>query len=265
MLARENFMKNHNVPILLSLCATCTAMLVTPIGAYAQTPPESPIAPNEDPEAMLKKACDTLRTKQAFTVDVNITYDNVLDSGEKVQYSAFQQLWVNRPNQLRADYSGDERHNSFYYDGKTFSLLQKKTNVYATRPAPATIDAAIAEIEEKYDVTIPLSKLVISDPCKEITPNIKQSTYVGFNMVNRVPSYHFLFNGEDKDFQIWISDTAEPLPQKILITYKNLPGSPQYTAVLSNWNFKPQIPADAFTFTPPAGTAKIDFLPSSAN
>jgi hypothetical protein len=134
--------------------------------------------------------------------------------------------------------------------------------LYATRPAPANIDAAIAEIEEKYDVTIPLSKLVVSDPCKEITPNIKKSTYIGFDMVNRVPSYHFLFNGEDKDFQVWISDDAEPTPQKILITYKKLPGSPQYTAVLSNWNFNPQIPANAFNFTPPAGTGKIDFLPS---
>jgi hypothetical protein len=265
MLAQENFMKNHNIPILLSLCATCTAMLATPIGAYAQTPPESPIAPNEEAEATLKKACDTLRNKQAFTVDVDITYDSVLDTGAKVQYSSFQQVWVKRPNQLRADYTGDERYHSFYYDGKTFSLLSKKVNLYSTKEAPATIDEAIAELEEKYDLTIPLSKLFISDPCKEIAPNIKQSTYIGFDMVNRVPSYHFLFNGEDTDFQVWISNDAEPVPKKILITYKNLPGSPQYSAVLSNWNFKPQIPANAFNFTPPAGTGKIDFLPSGIN
>jgi hypothetical protein len=259
---QENFMKPHNVRILMSLCVAWIATLEAPFRLYAQTPPESPITPNDEPEVTLKKACDTLRTKQAFTVDVDITYDNVLESGEKVQYSAFQQLSVKRPNQLRADYTGDERYNSFYYDGKTFSLLQKKTNLYATRPAPATIDAAIAEIEEKYDVTIPLSKLVVSDPCQEITPNIKKSTYIGFDMVSRVPSYHFLFTGEDKDFQIWISDDAEPVPQKILITYKKLPGSPQYTAILSNWNFNPQIPANAFNFTPPTGTGKIDFLPS---
>lgn len=187
----------------------------------------------------------------------------MLDSGSKVQYSAFQQLSVKRPNQLRSDYTGDERHNNFYYDGKTFSLLAKKTNLYATRPAPATIDAAIAEIEEKYDVTIPLSNLLVSDPCQTITPSIKKSTYIGFDMVNRVPSYHFLFNGEEKDFQVWISDDAkQPVPQKIVITYKNLPSSPQYTAILSNWNFNPQISADTFSFTPPTGTGKIEFLPS---
>jgi hypothetical protein len=259
---KENLMKIQNVRILMSLFVACLATLAIPIKAFAQTPPESPISPNEEAEVTLKKACDTLRTKQAFTVDVDITYDNVLDSGEKVQYSAYQQLWVKRPNQLRADYTGDERYNSFYYDGKTFSLLQKKVNLYATRPAPANIDAAIAEIEEKYDVTIPLSNLLVSDPCKSITPNIKKSTYIGFDMVNRVPSYHFLFTEADKDFQVWINDDAEPVPQKIVITYKALPGAPQYTAILSNWNFKPQIPANTFNFTPPAGTGKIEFLPS---
>lgn len=259
---KEHPMKSQNVRILISLFVACMATFAIPIKTFAQTAPESPIFPNEEAEAILKKACNTLRTKQAFTVDVDITYDNVLDSGEKVQYSAFQQLSVKRPNQLRSDYTGDERHNSFYYDGKTFSLLQKKTNLYATRPAPATIDAAIAEIEEKYDVTIPLSNLLVSDPCKEITPKIEKSTYVGFDMVNRVPSYHFLFNGKDKDFQVWISDDDEPVLQKIVITYKDLPGAPQYTAILSNWNFKPQIPADTFSFTPPAGTGKIEFLPS---
>jgi hypothetical protein len=261
-LMQEKFMKTQNIRILMSLCVAGIATLVAPVGIYAQTPPESPITPNEEAEATLKKACDTLRAKQAFTVDVDITYDNVLDSGEKVQYSAFQLLSVKRPNQIRSDYTGDERHNSFYYDGKTFSLLAKKTNLYATRPAPATIDAAIAEIDEKYDVAIPLSNLIVSDPCKQITPRIEKSTYVGFNMVNRVPSYHFLFTEKDKDFQIWISDEAEPVPQKIVITYKDLPGAPQYTAILSNWNFKPSISADTFNFTPPTGTGKIEFLPS---
>lgn len=259
---KENLMKIQNVRILMSLFVAWIATLAAPIGIYAQIPPESPIVPSEEPVVTLKKACDSLRTKQAFTVDIDITYDNMLDSGEKVQYSAFQQLSVKRPNQLRADYTGDERYNSFYYDGKTFSLLQKKTNLYATRPAPANIDTAIAELEEKYDVTIPLSKLVMSDPCAEIIPNIKNSTYIGFNLVNRVPSYHFVFSGEDNDYQIWISDDAEPVPQKILITYKKLPGSPQYTAILSNWNFRPQIAAEVFNFTPPAGMGKIDFLPS---
>jgi hypothetical protein len=69
----------------------------------------------------------------------------------------------------------------------------------------------------------------------------------------------------EKDFQIWISDETEPAPQKVVITYKTLPGAPQYTAVFSNWNFNPRIATDTFTFSPPAGAGKIDFLPPEAD
>ena len=256
-------MKIQNARILLLLFTACMAALATPTRTVAKTPPESPIFPKEEPEAILKKACNTLSATQAFTVDVDVTYDNVLDSGEKVQYSAFQQLWVKRPNQIKADYTGDERSTTFYYDGKNFTLLAKKSNLYATKPAPATINAAIAAVEEKYDITFPLANLFISDPCKEIIPKIDGSKYIGFDMVNRVPSYHLLFTEEDKDFQVWIDDDDdEPEIQKIVITYKKLPGAPQYTAILSNWNYKPQIPADTFNFRPPAGAGKIEFLPS---
>ncbi len=234
--------------------------MVFPGVCAAQLPPESPVFPELEPEEVLKQACNTLRSKQSFTVDVDITYDNVLDSGEKVQYSAFQQLWMRRPNQLKTEYIGDERNTSFYYDGKTFTLLARKLNLYATKPAPPTLDEAIANFEEKYNVSIPLSNLLVSDPCKNIIPKIQKSTYLGFNLANGGPAYHFLFTGKDIDFQIWISDDAEPIPQKVVLTFKNLPSEPQYVAVLSNWNFNPEIPDDTFQFKPPSGAGAIDFL-----
>jgi hypothetical protein len=259
---KEDFMKSLNVPILISVFATCLAALAIPIKSLAQVSPESPPFPKEDALEILKKACNALTAKSAFTVDVDINYDNVLGSDAKVQYSAFQQITVKRPNQLKADYSGDERNTILFYDGKTFTILAKKLNLYATGPAPASIDAAIARIEQKYDISIPLSDLLVSDPCKKIIPNIKNSLYVGFNMVDRVPSYHFLFAGKENDFQLWISDDPEPVLQKVVITFRDLPGAPQYSAILSNWNFNPQITENTFKFIPPVGAGKIEFLPS---
>jgi hypothetical protein len=255
-------MKSQNVRFVISLITAFTATLGIPIKTFAQVSPQSPTFPTEDAQAILKKACSILTAKSAFTVDIDINYDNVLDSGSKVQYSAFQQLSLKRPNQLKADYTGDQRNTTFYYDGKTFTILDKKLNLYATSPAPATIDATIAKIEEKYNITIPLSDLLVSDPCQKIIPNIKDYLYVGFDMVNRVPSYHFLFAGKENDFQLWISNAPEPVLQKVVITYRDLPSEPQFTAILTNWNFNPQISDSTFKFIPPVGAGKIEFLPS---
>ena len=51
------------------------------------------------------------------------------------------------------------------------------------------------------------------------------------------------------------------MPRKIVITFKESPGHPQYTAFLSNWNLSADIPESAFAFTPPAGSKQVEFAP----
>ena len=65
---------------------------------------------------------------------------------------------------------------------------------------------------------------------------------------------------EDIDWQIWIEEGERLLPRKLTITYKKLPGSPQYTAVLSDWNFSVSLEDGEFIFNPPADAERIEFL-----
>lgn len=74
----------------------------------------------------------------------------MLDSGGKVQYSAYQKVWVQKPNRLRSDYVGDLRTTRFYYDGKSFTLYAPNLNYYSTKAAPATLDAVLDQVEDKY-------------------------------------------------------------------------------------------------------------------
>lgn len=250
--------------ILVSSLVACTIPLLTISKVLTQTPATSPNLPStglKTTDRMLNQVCNFLKNRKYFTVEMDITYDNVLDSGAKVQYSAHQRVWVNKPNQLRSDYRGDERNTNFYYDGKSFTLHTTDLNLYATKTAPPTIDEAVKNVDLNYGFTIPMSNLFVSEPCAAITSDIQDSVFVGSNMVNRVPGYHILFTGEERDWQIWVSKGQQPLPMKVVIVYKNLPGAPQYTAVLSRWNFISEIPEDTFTFEPPVGAIGIEFLP----
>ncbi len=56
---------------------------------------------------------------------------------------------------------------------------------------------------------------------------------------------------DDIDWQIWIEIGKRQIPRKLVITYKNLPGQPQFIAILRDWvidkpitnfAFKPDIP-----------------------
>ena len=47
---------------------------------------------------------------------------------------------VSRPNKLHAERKGDLIDQTFYYDGKTLTLYNPSDKVYATEPAPGTIE-----------------------------------------------------------------------------------------------------------------------------
>ena len=67
------------------------------------------------------------------------------------------------------------------------------------------------------------------------------------------------------DFQVWVAQGEQPLPRRIVISYKDEAGQPQFWADLSDWNLSPEISDALFTFTPPAGANRIQFLAEIGN
>jgi hypothetical protein len=79
-----------------------------------------------------------------------------------------------------------------------------------------------------------------------------------------VPVHHLAFRTPSIDFQVWVQDGDKPLPRKYVITTKWMTGAPQNGVELTDWNLAPRIDDTVFTFTPPAGARKIDFLRAGA-
>src|SRR6266511_3777102 len=71
----------------------------------------------------LAKMGEYLRTLKTFSVTCDITIDEVLLSGQKIQVSGANTLTVRRPDRLKATMKQDETDidAEFYYDGKTFT------------------------------------------------------------------------------------------------------------------------------------------------
>lgn len=211
-------------------------------------------------EELLTQVCDFLKSKQSLSVEMDITYDHLLESGAKVQYSGYQQVWAQKPNMIRTNYVGDQGNRSFYYNGKTFTLFSPSLKVFATKEAPANLDELVNSIQEKYGFTIPMSNLFINNPCDVIQTFTEEPLYLGSNLVNRVETDHLLLITDDWEGQLWITQDNPPLIRKAIITYKNLPNSPQYTVLFSNWNFETSISQDLFNFTPAEDNFKIEML-----
>lgn len=226
-------------------------------GSYAQVS-SSRIPARAD--QVLREMSEYLASAEEFGFRADITYDAETANGRKWQYGGTSHIALRRPNQLHVEFDGDERRRSVVIDGRTFSFHDRVNGVYATTDVPSPIDAAIDHVFELYGFSVPIADLVYSNPHRTLIENVQSGFVVGRHTVDGAPCHHLAFSQETIDWQIWIEDGPRPVPRKLVITYKTEPGSPQYVARLSEWDFAPRFSDHYFEFDPPPGAAEMEFL-----
>lgn len=227
---------------------------------------DAAVAPKVEPEALhlLDSAAAYLKSQSSFSFGADIRYDDVQASGIKYQLHATATYDVVRPGNLFVSYTSDRRAANFYSDGKTFVFFDRTANVYGTTAASNDNGATLNAIFAKYDFTVPLDDLVSNDPVKSLGSKLQSGYDLGSSSVDGVATHHLLFTQADINWQIWIDDGATPLIRELSVTYKKLPGQPEYTATFHDWKFAP-IDASVFSFTPPKEAVHVDFVAISKN
>ena len=222
------------------------------------------VAPEPEPLQVLQKMCDFLKSQQQFTYKAEVADDQVYAGGKKLQYGIDMETFVRRPDRLRVNAEGDLVDKQFYFDGKTITLYDKNDNVYGTLEVPPDIESALEKASKEFGVRVALTDLASPQLCEHIGKKVKHSLYVGLHKVRGVPCHHLAFDGDEAQLQVWIDAGDKPVPLKTVLNHKSLPGSPQWTAYLSDWNFSPQLNDNLFAFNPPQGAEKIKFIPVQA-
>jgi hypothetical protein len=224
------------------------------------TPATADAKPVIDPQAdeLLRRMGDYLAQAQFFSVNAEIWQDVQLASGQRVQAGRTVDLQVRRPNRLHAEVRSTRRNRGLFYDGKSITLVNRVQNFYGSIPAPGTLDEALDVACDRFGITMPLEDLIVSDPYQSAIHKIVSGTDIGPVTVLGVPCEHLAFSLGMVDWQIWLEAGAKPVPRKIVITYKDEDGTPQYTAIFSNWDFETKLPDFLFNFEPSSGAVKID-------
>jgi hypothetical protein len=252
--------------------ALAAAGLAGPPPALAQTRSQaadvpSPPAAKEEParfvgqraDRLLRQMADYLRAQPRFTVEAELLFDEVLPSGQKLQLAGTAGIAPSRPAGLYAEQVSDLGGRRFWYDGKRVTLLDPDTGFYAAADAAPTVDGMLAGLVQQLGFSPPLADFLGSDPYGTLRHAVRFGVYVGPSLLDGVRVHHLAFVQETIDWQIWIEDGPTWVPRKFLITYKAVPGEPQYTAVLKAWNFGLPIAPAQFEPDLPAGASEIAF------
>lgn len=216
-----------------------------------------------DPQAtrLLKASTDFLAAQKKFSVETRSSLEVVLVSGQKIQFEHQARQSVQRPNKLRADRFGDLVEQSFYYDGKTLTLLNKDTGHYASVAAPDTLEGMLDYARESLDIVAPAGDLLYKNAYEILMTDVTGGFVVGKGVVEGVRCDHLAFRAPHVDWQIWIQEGKQPLVRKLVITSRDVTNAPQFTVVATRWNLNPKFTDKTFSFTPPKGGTKVDFLP----
>lgn len=215
-----------------------------------------------DPAALqiLKTSTDFLARQQRFAVDTRITLEAVLFSGQKIEFNQSARQWVQRPDKLRAERVGEAPEQTFVYDGRTLIMFDRGGNAYASLAAPPTLEAMLDFARTQLDIVAPAGDLVYSNGYEILTAELQSALVVGKAVIEGVRCTHLALRGPVADLQLWIEEGAQPLPRRMLITTRDLFNAPQYAVTMTRWDLQPRIDDKTFSFTPPAGAKRIDFL-----
>ena len=232
-----------------------------PSPAAAQVPVAQTAAEPQNAQDILKRMAEFLAKAQMFTVNVSSGYDVLQDSGQKLEFAETRAITVSRPNGLRIELeeSNGDKHQVFY-DGKDITVFSPTQNVYAQTDKSGGIDEAVMYFLRDLHMRLPLAMMLVSRFPEEIEKRTQSFDYVERTSIHGKAAHHLAGRTETVDYQVWIAEGAQPLPLRVVLTYKTEEGQPQYRAQFSDWNLTPQIQEAQFKFSPPGSARKIAFL-----
>lgn len=236
------------------LSAVCLAVAVAAGAASAADNPS--IEPRA--ERIMMAALENLHSAKSYTFRGETANDIQLPSGLRIEFMGTVQGAVRRPDRAWSSNEGEDRSKANWYDGKTFTHYDRTNNSYGVWQAPATIDELFDDIKEKLGFTPPMAPLMRGAINQEVLKGVRSGFYVGEAVVNGVPCSHVAFQAENADWQAWV-DKVVPAIRRLVIVYKNLPGTPQFTVTFTEWNFNAALPDSVFVFDPPPGATKVEF------
>jgi hypothetical protein len=230
------------------------------IGAQTANSTDQAAASEIDPFALsiVQRWVNCEPDAQCFRLWVTDSMDRESEWGQRVLYTHRRQVTAVRPNRLRLQTRGELTNRDLVYDGSQVTVYDQDRNVYAQVPFSGTNREMIEMLLERYDMTTPLAD-IIGAGRDSFLEGITSAHRIGQARVSGHTCEHVAITRDDLDWQGWFDVGPAPLLWRLVITYKNEPGTPQYVLQLENYTRFPSVPESQFVFTPPEGATLIRF------
>lgn len=244
--------------------AWCRASLAAAVLGWGSDLPATQAADPAPPAAQLEPRAlealatmgDFLRGQKRLHIDADSSTDQVLDSGQVVQFSAHTDVVAVPPDKLRISVVRGGNRKTLFYDGKQFIIYDEGQRYYARDDAPPTIDALLAELARKYAVVLPLADMLRWDTSTAQAIGLTDALYIDEEDIDKQRCAHYSYRMPGADWQLWVRVGPRAIPCQLVIVRTDTPAMPRHS-VRYQWIEDKAVPANEFAFFPPVGTHAV--------
>jgi hypothetical protein len=240
--------------------------------AQSDTAAGDPFADTElfEPEAIsaLRDMVVALQGAEKLSVLVDEEHDALQPSGETFSFGKSAELTVRRPDRMRV--VGSERGGglrNWSYDGSRLTVYDPERNLFASVERSGSLDSVFTFLRDDVGMKLSLAPLFSEHLGQLLLENMTTATYVGEEELDGVDCRHVAFRyGEGVGFQVWLPLSGSALPRRLIMTFEDARGRPQFRADFRKWDESPDVPDELFTFRAPPGARSVPFvLPARAD
>jgi hypothetical protein len=249
--------KPRNAALLAALFASAVIGMAGASTTIARAADMPRPAISEAARSAIARMGATLQAK-AFSFQVRTLRVSANNNGDLLHIGHEFKVTVRRPDRLLVDGTGDDGPRKLIYDGKTTAVVLDDGRKYAILPVPDTIEGMMHVVIGHFGVDFPLADFLTESPDKAFLTGVTAGREVGSATIDGVLCRHLVFSQPPGiKLELWLEANDQSLPRRLIVTYRSLPGEPNFVAEFSNWNFTVD-PSDAeFRFEPADGAEQL--------
>ncbi len=225
---------------------------------FAATPLSAQQTSHDRSTLILGIMSNALAGAETIKVRAEKIFDEVLPTGQKLQYSGFVDIGIERPNRFYVRETTDLSDREAWHTGDEIVLVDHNNAVYGVQPSEGTIERARYTISEVQGAILPLLELFSGQFYQNVQKKLLTLRYIAQHKVGGIAADHILLLGERVNVQLWVDAEDNRLPLKMVVTFVLDRTQPQWIYRFSRWEldrdlsdqlFQPHVP-EGYSFVP---------------
>lgn len=223
---------------------------------------------DQDVSDILTRMTEFISSAPAYALVADMANEVLQKDGQTLESGTIIRASLQRPSQANVRFENRDGDNAtIILDGDTITIFSTvgDVQIYDTIPQPGDIDASFVFLAEQLGVPDQLNHFFSIDLTDSMKRMVKSGYHVGEATIAGILCDNLALRNDDADVQLWVAKGDKPIPRRLVVTYKNLEGQPQFRSQFEEWNFSPDFSKTFFSYSPPAHAERFSFFPVTSD